>query len=152
MSGKVNWQGTLENIKDVSGYNRFIEGELTPLEISGITYTYAKWNLSGSHLMIVVAGTVDSNTIIPDNQAFVNFSIPNWMWRKIVPYNSYNAVSHVPFKVYTSSADSSEIFNVTLYRFSNNTIGLNNVSGQRTVVTGGAFRIQFDLLIDNVVI
>ena len=46
----------MEDIVDADGHKRFIEGNVTPANIIGENdIQYAKWSLSGSHLMIVLA-------------------------------------------------------------------------------------------------
>lgn len=58
-----------EDIVDKNGNPRFIEGTITPETISGITFTYCKWSLSGTHLMIVLAGTC-KNVTLANNTTF----------------------------------------------------------------------------------
>ena len=52
----------MENIVDSKGNKRFVEGPLTTTTISGVTYSYSKWSLCGTHLMIVLGGTIAANT------------------------------------------------------------------------------------------
>ena len=71
----------MENIKDNSGHNRFIEGDLDTYTVANVTFSYAKWSLSGTHLMIVLAGTnkqqVNAGTYLAE------FEPPTWIYNKI---------------------------------------------------------------------
>ena len=50
------------NLVDKDGHERFIEGDIPDPEITGLTPIYYKWSLSGTHLMIVMAGTIENGT------------------------------------------------------------------------------------------
>ena len=54
-----------ENIVDNQGNTRFIEGDITIQEVSGVSKLFGKWSLSGSHLLIVLAlGIANATEII----------------------------------------------------------------------------------------
>ena len=74
---------TLDDIVDSKGNKRFIEGEGTPATITGMTITYNKWSLSGTHLMLVLAGTFDND--VSATATLVSFELPEWILNKIVP-------------------------------------------------------------------
>ena len=54
----------MANIVDADGHNRFIEGNIATEEIEGVTWAYARWSLSGTHLMCVLAGTIEDETAL----------------------------------------------------------------------------------------
>ena len=64
---EVNGLKAFENIVDKDGHKRFIEGTPTNPTIEGVEITYAKWSLSGTHLMLVMAGNVASTTVLDYN-------------------------------------------------------------------------------------
>lgn len=71
------------NIKDENGHQRFIEGDIQTENIEGVDFTYAKWSLSGTHLMIVLAGSISENTTIARNQLLGTIPVPDWVKNKI---------------------------------------------------------------------
>ena len=155
--GNVNISGTLtvgdaqifEKISDANGRKRFVEGDGTIITtITGFNITYNKWSLSGSHLMMVVAGTIEAGTTIDaGNPDLVRFGIPNWVLDKIYPMVN-------PFVDYKSV-----ILTLTGYSEADNMKAiLVKEMGQLKVrllsktlsnTSLASFRIQFDLLIDN---
>ena len=54
----------IENIYDEDEHKRFIEGDLTLQTIEGVSFSYGKWSLSGTHLMVVIAGSIANETVI----------------------------------------------------------------------------------------
>ena len=133
-----------ENFTDSHIRNRFVEGNITTSTITGVTFTYAKWSLSGSHLMIVVVGQIEENTAISFGTWGDLMSIPSWIRNKIVPTFS-DIVDLKDTYLWKDDWNVQQIgfclaigegyFN--LVQFVGDTI---NFDGQ--------FRIQFDLLID----
>lgn len=136
-----------ENIVDKDGHKRFIEGDGTPLSKEGVTTSYCKWSLSGSHLMMVVAVTIENGTIIAASDNLGNFALPSWILEKITPTFATNYV---------------EVRSVTLrdnsWAQQSLTIGLfKDTSAVKIIATGTGLtlsstksvRIQFDLLIDD---
>ena len=53
-SGELENVKVFENIVDKDGHKRFIEGDITFENITGVSKVYGKWSLSGNHLMIVI--------------------------------------------------------------------------------------------------
>ena len=75
-----------ENITDKDGHKRFIEGAITPNATEGLTHKYAKWTLSGSHLMFVDAVKVDSGTSVSAYDIIATITnLPQWIYNKIYP-------------------------------------------------------------------
>lgn len=134
-----------ETITDSHGNPRFVEGDITMETIAGVTQTYGRWSLSGTHLMIVVCADVANGTTIPNRDiAFIN--LPAWILNKINPLIATRIESK----------------NVLMYdtSFTTQTITVVLTKGEALLafVTRGTtvevnsdrkFRIQFDLLIDD---
>lgn len=139
----------MEDIKDVNGHNRFIEGDLIQSSpVTGMTVTYAKWSLSGTHLMFVLAGTADNGTTLPWTEVFVSTgpSLPDWVFSKIYPTYASTFVETKTIKAYNSGGATTQDMTISLRKGTNSIyITLQNV----TFTDDRYFRIQFDLLIDN---
>ena len=140
-------QPIFEEIVDKDGHARFIEGDVNIEEITGVTKTYGKWSLSGSHLMFVLAGNVANGTVLPSSVVSwaIITDIPKWIRDKIYPIFSTN----VDFK--SSIAWDSNWQQQTLLfilQKSGNNIVISQYNGL-TLGSDKSFRIQFDLIIDN---
>ena len=132
-----------EHIVDKDGHKRFIEGDITINTITGVTQSYGKWSLSGSHFMIVIAGAVANATVLTAG-TLVDIELPSWILSKIVG-------------VVADIVDSKE-FTLWATNYSKQSIGINLIKqtaklrvsyGSLTLTADRTFRIQFDLLIDN---
>ena len=138
---------TLDDIVDANGNNRFVEGSGTPANITGITITYNKWSLSGTHLMLVLAGECVSGTTVTSNMLFVTYSLPDFIMDKIHPIWMDNTVDIKNFYFRNMYNESASLTTVQL-RKENNTITMySNLS--QTLSGKISFRFQFDLLIDS---
>ena len=73
----------ISNLVDSKGNPRFVEGNGTPATIEGFTSTYCKWSLSGTHLMLVLAGNVENETTL--SGFIVTFALPEYIMNKIYP-------------------------------------------------------------------
>ena len=149
-SGDVNIAGTLtanaakifEEITDKDGHKRFIEGNLTIETIAGVTQTYGKWSLSGSHLMLVIAGSIDNGTVLA-SIILCKAVLPEWIVQKIVPIAS-NIIANITFDVY--AADSTkQTLKTSLLKIADEI----RIYTSMTATANRYFRIQYDLLIDN---
>lgn len=142
----------MESIKDASGHNRFIEGNLSLVTIDGVNFTYAKWSLSGSHLLIVLAGTIADTKKFEgySNIASISSSMPQWIKDKIYPTFS-SVVDAKNIKIWGSDWSSeANDFRCGLSKSLDGTVlSLFNLGGDYTVTADRSFRIAFDLLIDN---
>ena len=131
----------ISTLVDKDGNNRFIEGVGTiPDDFKG-TITYNRWSLSGTHLMIVIAGEVNADTLSGEIVSITN--LPSWVLNKVVPSSgTYIEFQQVPFYVdYTGSNVSIEVDKISqgiLIQFTSST----------TFTEKKKFRIQVDLLID----
>ena len=134
-----------ENIVDKDGHERFIEGDVelyNPIE--GMTITFGKWSLSGSHFMVVLAGSIVSGTSLSWTGSYAKcVDVPQWVLDKIYPlidnYIAKNVVS--AFNVDLSA----QTIDVWLRK----TTDLFLSMGSITTTKDRAFRISFDILIDN---
>lgn len=140
-----------EKIKDSDGHYRFAQGTINTETISGVTWTYNKWVLSGNHLMLVLAGDVASGTTLGVQVlGGVDFTGNNaWMNSKIVPLFASSVISINDARGYYDDWNSVNM-QTTLMKASNN--GVDGVYfyliQAPTYSQAGHFRIQFDLLID----
>ena len=141
--GAISELPIFENIVDAQGHKRFIEGDITIETIEGVTQTYGKWSLSGSHLMMVVAIRIANATSISNLNPLCKINLPAWVIDKIVAiYGIYIARNKV------AGIGSGEDYD---YEFS-----LRKVTNEIliypytfTTLRDENLRIEFDLLIDN---
>lgn len=149
VSGTIDGVTLLEKIVDSQGHNRFLAGDLTVTTVVGFTFTYAKWSLSGTHLLIVLAGTCTDNATIADNLIIANVDVPQWILNRIYTVAG-NTIENkkVPFtrldQTYTSVDKT-----LTLSKPDSSHLDIRNISGTQTVTNASGFRIEFDLLIEN---
>lgn len=142
----TSYDGVLmENIKDLSGNLRFIEGDITTNEIEDVTFNYAKWSLSGTHLMFVVAGEIANGTVLPFSVIASNIDIPQWIKDKIIPLFATDIVSRLTLTLFADDATTQTV-GTTLYK--RNTGNVDISISAITLTASRKFRIQFDLLID----
>ena len=138
----------IATLVDSKGNPRFIEGEGTPLSQEGFTATYCKWSLSGTHLMLVLVGTIESGITLANNASLANYSFPNWIIEKIYPIWADTRIETKNILLYKDDWTNQQV-NITLTKNSNRVIGLNITSGDLTLTAKRSFRVQFDLLIDS---
>lgn len=135
---------TLDDIVDSQNHKRFIEGSGTPETITGMTVDYNKWSLSGTHLMLVMAGTFENN--VNALTELINYTLPEWVRDKIVsigPNGEINRYNPIYYYIGGTTYSRTALLKKTAS-------GLSITQGNNIDVTSGKvfFRIQFDLLID----
>lgn len=135
----------LENIQDKDGHNRFIEGDITMETIEGVTQTYGKWSLSGTHLMIVLAGNIADTTALSWGTKIANINVPEWVEDKLVPIFAayYVDVKNTP--LYGSDLGAQNVLSILRKQSDGLSILFSNI----TANSNRSFRIVFDFLIDN---
>lgn len=138
----------LDGIVDADGNQRFIEGDITIETIEGITQTYGKWSLSGSHLLIVVACDVLQNTPISNSLRLANFNLPQWIYDKIKSIYGYGGVDSKTLYFYSKTTTSSVAGTSKLLK-DNNILMVVIGYGGNIPDEDRAFRVSFDLLIDS---
>ena len=134
----------VNTLVDSSGHDRFIEGDIVvPEAQTNITKTYGKWSLSGTHLMLVLAGEIKAASYT-DDEVFCEIEIPSWILNKIsVIFGNY-----VDLKSFTiiDSSYASDTQGVNLVKTSSKLQFVQ--SGNKTLSLPCQFRYSFDLLID----
>ena len=137
--------GPLENIVDSNGNNRFQSGNLELEEITGVTFTYAKWCITGYDLKIVLAGEIEANSSIPDNAKLAYVPLPDWIKDKIYPvFDPTVVLQEQPF--YTA-AHNATLKNIALWKDVSG-ISITNNTGTYTPTAKQYFRIAFSLVIE----
>ena len=135
----------ISTLIDKDGHPRFIEGSIETVETTGITFSYAKWSLSGTHLMIVLAGTMENGaTITGANLGAIN--LPAYILSKIV--SVFSNVVELQTITARDTSWSSQTFLSSL-RKDVDGLKITNETGSLTLSSEKSFRISYDLLIDN---
>jgi hypothetical protein len=135
-----------ENITDSHGNKRFVEGDITMQTIAGVTQTYGKWSLSGTHLMIVVSFDVDSGVTLTHAMPLAKITnLPSYIKDKITPLFGDSIIDIKMINGYSNSWTINST-GFTLYKSDTINI-LKNVEYKTPSLLH--FRIQFDLLIDD---
>ena len=143
--------GQLENVKvfeeivDKDGHKRFIEGDIEIEEISGVTKTFGKWALSGTHLMIVLACDFENAlTLSAGILAYIN--LPKWIKDKIKPL--YSGVISSKLQYFYNTDFSSQTTTCYLRKTGAEQL-LNIYLDNITFTKSRSARIEFDLIIDT---
>ena len=131
-----------ENIVDKDGHKRFLEGDIAIETITGVTKTYGKWSLSGTHLMIVICLELTDNI---SSVTLANLDIPKWIKDKIVAVAGSNVTSS-SFTAWSADTSTNVTFYGILKKSSND---LYIVSSCNINAITRYTRIQYDLLIDD---
>jgi len=140
-------QKDITTLVDKDGHPRFIEGDVVIRETSGLEQTYGKWSLSGTHLMIVFAGDIEQDAVLPYDGAFVTIDdLPSWVLDKIVPQSSYSG-TYIDRKDVPLLADDATSQNGAFILRKSTTLFV--TFGGVTATKDRSFRVAFDLLIDN---
>ena len=155
-AGNVNIAGILtalhakvfEQIEDANGHSRNIEGNGYSLSLEGFTASYCRWSLSGTHLMLVLAGTFESGVTIPSTN-FAQFDIPQWVADKIFPVWGGSRIDAKDLILINDDWTIEDNTLSIVLTISGNSLFLSNVSSPLTTTKERSFRIQFDLLIDS---
>ena len=134
-----------ENITDSHGNKRFVKGDITMETIEGITQTYGKWSLSGTHLMIIIAGNIEGSTTITANTELADISFPSYIANKLVPIYA-TILDKKAFSIYGNTGLILTSFETYCQKVSTHAKLVNRV--EITPSAGGYFRIQYDFLID----
>lgn len=146
----------LENIVDKDGHKRFIEGDIDVLEDNlpeGNEVKYAKWSLSGSHLMIVFYEEIlqNSYTSAVYPTVFAEIKLPKWILDKIISNNSYYVgAPSISISALASTGSTFETVRCGLRKQSDKLeLVYDPVGSPITTPHNSSGRLTFDLLIDN---
>lgn len=145
---------TMENIVDLNGNKRFIEGDINIDVATGWSVKYGKWSLSGTHLMIVLALGFESGTTISASGRVINNSykiaLPDYIYDKIYGlYNNGTAVDRQTFRFFED--EGANVIASRDFAIDKTDSGLTIaiIAGDSiTFSVDGTIRVQFDLLID----
>lgn len=136
----------ITTLTDSNGNPRFLEGDGSQWEsgIEGLDLTYCKWSLSGTHLMLVCAGTIANGTVLASSDKMCKFELPSFILNKIFPVWS----NVIELKQLNLQSDdwTSQTSHVKEGKYKN---GIYFEFGAITLNEDRKFRIQFDLLIDT---
>ena len=134
-----------ENIVDKDGHKRFVEGDVALEEKEGVTKTYAKWSLSGSHLMIVLGLAIADTTAFANGSILARVTLPSWIHAKIEPV--WTTAIMVNAGTSYASDWSTQAFSAYLSKGTSQLQIVKN--GAVTMTANRNVRLQFDILIDN---
>lgn len=137
----------IEELVDDSGNPRFIEGDGVPLTQEGFTSTYCKWSLSGTHLMVVLAGTFANTTAVVDGTVLATYTLPDFILNKIYPVWDVSKIEMKQISMYASNW-STQTLTTAILKYNGLQI-VKSGGSTLTLTADRSFRIQFDLLIDN---
>lgn len=148
--GTISELPIFENIVDAQGHKRFVEGDITIETIEGVTQTYGKWSLSGTHLMLVVVCNVDTTANLRSVK-LCDINLPDWIKDKIiVTFPIYSTVISATLTIKdVSSGDVIATPSIYLRKDNTNNVYINFANTTITITSNSLFRIEFDLLIDN---
>lgn len=134
----------ISTLTDSKGNPRFIEGDGVGLEKEGLTISYNKWSLSGSHLMLVIAGEIENGISLSNSDVLSYFTLPDFIKDKI--YGVWgNMIEIKTISIYSGDWSAQAL----QFQFSKNPLGLAVKTSNLTTTAKRFFRIQFDLLIDT---
>lgn len=127
---------------DKDGHFRFIEGNGTPANVSGMTVISSKWSLNGSNLMFEIIGTFSKS--LNAGADLCTFTLPDWIIYKIpTPY--LNLVDFIRFDaVYTNGATATGFLQIYKHE---NFIGFRNQDNV-TIDALTVFKIRYNVIID----
>ena len=138
---------TFENIVDKNGHKRFIGNDF-PWSGTGLTYTYCHWELSGTHLMIVIAGKIQAGATINAYSLGGNITLPEWIVSKIFP-SVNDFVDYVQVHTSVNGITPTEnIIHEYMYKLNDTTISIKNLYSITAGEDDEVFRIAFDLIIE----
>ena len=135
-----------ENIVDKDGHKRFIEVELDLVNTApaGVTKTFGKCSLSGTHLLIVLACDVADTTVVSGKLCEIN--VPQWIKDKIIPLGGNLVDFKGSLRAWDDAGNTSQYYDAYLMKTSEDVF---YISCYITATADRHFRIEFDLLIDN---
>ena len=119
--------------------------DITMEEITGITQTYGKWSLSGTHLLIVLVITASETATLSNSQLIANINLPDWIKEKITPV--WSTVILYTQNTFRDDSWGSVSCNFTLRKES--ALEIRSSTNFTNSSTEKICRIAFDLLIDN---
>lgn len=141
---------SMENIVDKDGHKRFVEGDITinTTFATKCEVAYKKWSLSGTHLMLVLAGTLKNGSVFANSDELCVITLPDWLIDKVHIVFGTNWIEVQNPQAYSTEWQT-QTFSCTLGKFDNPKRLKILKNGSLTLSSDKSFRVQFDLLIDN---
>ena len=140
----------INNIYDNDENKRFVEGDITPTSALSDYVPFAKWSLSGTHLMLVMCiyNTSENDITISGASSLCNsINLPTWIKNKIYPMGETSHVAH-NFSVegvYPSDLTPDANKQSAYIQKASNDITINGINF--TAKAGYYYRVEFDLII-----
>lgn len=139
----------IASLKDKDGNARFVEGTGATIAHNGVTYTFNKYSLSGTHLMLVLGLNIDSEVTIAGGTKLVTFTIPQWLYDKISTlWGARGVMIKNETAVATDGGNFSTFTCYLLKELNARQLSIATLSNYTALTGGSSVRIQFDLLID----
>lgn len=132
----------MSSIVDDNGNKRFAEWDIETSEITGVTFSYGKASLSGTHLMIVLAGAVVDTSVFVGE--LCKIYLPDYVTDKLVPTFG-SVIERKNLDLFGSDYSTQQ----TIVYFEEQVDYLRIYANTLTLNKDRTFRIQFDLLIDT---
>ena len=142
----ANQKKNINTLVDSQGRDRFIEDDIEIETLEGFTFSYYKWSLSGTHLMIVVAGKINNATVVAGGTILGIVRIPEWVFNKIIPL--YQGTQNVALQNVNLYKDG-ETNQTIQARLAKGTTALTISFSSLTLNADREYRFNFDLLIDS---
>lgn len=147
LNGATVQLNSLEGLQDANGNNRFVGGNITSGVITNVDFSYCKWSLSGTHLMLVICAYNNTEQSIASDTIFGSVALPNYILNKIVGLvGATHIVSKSTAITFNDSNYQSGSFNIYLVKDST---GVTVKKWGAETIAKCNIRIQFDLIIDN---
>lgn len=136
----------IEALVDSNGNARFIGGNGTPQNVSGMTVVSSKWVLNGTNLIFEIIGNTTKN--IPYNTKICTFNLPAWVASKIVQLSS-NVVDVPRYNLVTG--DGGGVTTALIVGKNNNDVDFTTMNGITFPESEGQafFKFTYSMIIDN---
>ena len=136
----------IEALVDKNGNKRFICGNGTPQNVSGMSVISSKWSLNGSNLIFEIIGFTTKN--IPYNTKICTFNLPAWIAIKIIQLSS-NIVDVPKYNLVTG--DGGSVTTTLLISKNNNDVDFTTMNGITFPEAEGQvfFKFTYSTIIDN---
>lgn len=138
-----------EQISDNNGHLRFIEGDLA--NDTAATVKYAKWALSGTHLLIVLAianETAADITLAQWTNIFHTLNLPSWIYNKLVGYGATSIIAHSSYNIVNPGSVVSIKSSGSVYSEKSGGNIYCVHTQDITLEPNDYLRVQFDMIID----
>ena len=128
---------------DSNGNFRFIAGEGTPENVSGMTIISSKWVLNGKNLIFEILGSLDKD--VPSNTRICRFTLPEWITNRISPLVAN--IIDLTYNVMGSTSGGASALYVLISKYSND-LDFVISSGGTGISSTLYFKIRYNIIID----